>query len=118
MPPAPERIGFSYAPRPLPIEAWLGSRYPVENYGDGRRGFLGNGVQQKPLPIGRDHVLLPRIGLDRWADPSVEEGQRVERFNALAIRCCLDRDRHQSTIEGDIKQFPPVAAPTGHATAV
>jgi hypothetical protein len=72
---------------------------------------------QKPIAVGRNHVLVTIIGLlHRAAEPGREQRYRSEDFGGSAVYCDSDRNRHEPAIQCDVEQFLPITPPT-HLTA-
>jgi hypothetical protein len=89
--------------------SWLGRSFPVEDQRDRRRlDHVSRGVEQEPLAVGRDDVLLPRqeVGVDLC---SKERHRGAE--NDLSVRAECHADRGQLLIGGNIEEFRPVFCP-------
>src|SRR4029450_6203460 len=86
----------------------LGRSFPVEDQRDRRRlDHVSCGVEQEPLAVGRDDVLLPR------QEAGVELCSNERHWGAendLSVRAECHADRGQSLIGGNIEEFRPVFA--------
>src|SRR5436309_11437965 len=112
MPPAPSGDTISYGPRREPTVSAMSlgpRRLPIEDQRNRGRLFVLDRVDQKPLTIPRDDVLLAR-----------DEGRggraRLEKWNGFADVWCrfldVDGHRHQLIVGRNVEQLPSVSPPS------
>jgi hypothetical protein len=97
------------------------SRAPVQDYRD-RRGhdFLDHLVDEKPLAVWRDCVLLAR---DPDGGRLIRQGRQKERdrsaeVDVLAAHIERNRHRHQPVVEPEVEELLAIATPAHLAAAI
>src|SRR5437867_10290103 len=76
-------------------------RMPIQDQRDGRgRAFIHGEIDQEPLAVGRDGVLLlTSAGQGTEGNANREQGRRRSGFQRLAIPRQLHRDTHHLAVQ-------------------